>query len=70
VWPVAGLGTVVAASPVAAVPLVGGLVACGALLVVAVAEVPRAWSAYRPAHEEHVAGRSAGPRPIALGRPG
>ncbi|MFL5797556.1 MAG: MauE/DoxX family redox-associated membrane protein [Actinomycetota bacterium] len=67
-WPVAGLGAVFAASPAAAVPLVVGLIGGGALLIVAVAEVPRAWSSYRPAHEEHAAA-PAGPRPIAIGRP-
>jgi len=67
-WPVSGLATVIAASPAAAVPLVVGLVGAGALLIVAVAEVPPAWSAYRPAHDEHAAA-SAGPRPIALERP-
>jgi hypothetical protein len=64
-WPVPGLVTVVNRSPLAAVPLVVGLVAAGALLVVALVEVPRAWSSYRPDHEGH----AAGPVPVALGRP-
>jgi hypothetical protein len=64
-WPVPGLTTVIARSPVAAVPLVVGLVAGGALLVVAVSEVPRAWSSYRPDHDQH----ARAPVPISMGRP-
>lgn len=65
VWPAPSLGAAVAASPMAGIPLVIGLVGAGALLAVAVVEVPRAWSSYRPAHDEHAV-RVRGPRPIAL----
>ena len=64
-WPVPSLGAAVAASPMAGIPLMIGLVGAGALLAVAVVEVPKAWSSYRPAHDEHAL-RVRGPRPIAL----
>ena len=52
-WPVPSMGSVVAASPFFGIPLVIGLAGAGALLAVAVVEVPRAWRSYRPSHEEH-----------------
>ena len=63
---VPSLGSAVAASPMASVPLVIGLAGAGALLAIAVVEVPRAWSSYRPGHDEHVHAAAPGPRPIAL----
>jgi len=66
VWPVPSLGSAVAESPLAGVPLVIGLVGSGVLLAIAVVEVPRAWGSYGPAHEEHVHATSPGPQPIAL----
>jgi hypothetical protein len=65
VWPVPSVPSAVAGSPLAGVPLVIGLVGAGALLAVAVVEVPRAWRSYRPAHNEHSV-RIRGPRPISL----
>ncbi|HEY7279981.1 MAG TPA: MauE/DoxX family redox-associated membrane protein [Actinomycetota bacterium] len=65
-WPVPSIGSAVAASPLAGVPLVIGLVGAAVLLAIAVVEVPRAWGSYRPGHEEHVPANPPGPRPIAL----
>ena len=65
VWPVPSVASAVAGSPLAGVTLVIGLVGAGALLAVAVVEVPRAWRSYRPAHDEHSV-RIRGPRPISL----
>jgi hypothetical protein len=66
VWDVPSLGSAVTASPMAGVPLVIGLAGAGALMAIAVVEVPRAWRSYRPGHDEHVHAAPAGPRPIAL----
>jgi Methylamine utilisation protein MauE len=65
-WGVPSLGSAVAASPMAGVPLLIVLVGAGALLAIAVVEVPRAWASYRPEHDEHVHTAPPGPRPIAL----
>jgi hypothetical protein len=65
-WGVPSLGSAVAASPMAGVPLLIGLAGAGALLAIAVVEVPRAWGSYRPGHDEHVHAAAPGPRPIAL----
>jgi hypothetical protein len=65
-WPVPSLGSAVANSPFAGIPLVIGLVGAGALVAVVAAEVPKAWSSYRPAHDEHAQPAPARPRPIAL----
>ncbi len=63
---VPSLGSAVAASPLAGVPLVVGLLGAAVLLAIAVVEVPRAWGSYRPGHDDHVHATPPGPRPIAL----
>ena len=62
--PVPWVGAALAGTPMWGVPMAVGLVGAGWLVRAAVAEVPRAWAAYRPGHEEHAA--ASGPRPLEL----